>query len=147
MDKKDLKEKTILTSFFQGNSKAYFISLCSTLFELWYTLSILDVIEVNYMMGIITFVNIALLFALFTAAVRIKIYSNKWAINTLIVGVYAIIRALFIIPVIIKPYQEIELNIILNLILGALLITSGLLTLRIIKERKLYLNKMEHSNE
>ncbi|MGD1822753.1 MAG: hypothetical protein ACPKM0_08335 [Pleomorphochaeta sp.] len=147
MDKRELKEKTILTSFFQGNSKAYFISLCSTLFELWYTLSILDVIEVNYMMGIITFVNIALLFALFTAAVKIKVYSKKWAINTLIVGIYAIFRALFIIPLIIKPYQEIGLNILLNLILGALLITSGLLTLKIINERKPYINEMEHINE
>ena len=147
MDHAEFKEKSILTTFFQTNAKAYIITLCSILFELWYTLSILDVIKVNYLMGIITFINIILLFSLFTAAIKIKTYSKKWAIIALAIGIYAIFRALFIIPSVIKPFEKFAFNIILNLILGGLLIISGSITLKVIIQRKPYLNKMEKTNE
>ena len=147
MEKSELKEKSILTTFFQDNERAYSITLCSTLVELWYTLSILDVIAVNFLMGIITFVNIALLFTLFTAAVKIKIYSKAWSINAIIIGVYAFIRGFLIIPLVIKPYEELAFNIILNLVLGALLILAGTMTLKVINERKPYWDKMEYINE
>ncbi len=147
MNSAEFNEKSILTTFFQDNAKAYMITLCSTLVELWYTLSILDVIEVNFLMGIITFLNITLLFTLFTAAVKIKIYSKKWAINAIVIGVYAIIRAFIIIPVVVKPYAELSFNIILNVILGVLLISAGLMTIKVIKQRKPYLSKMENVNE
>jgi len=147
MNSAEFNEKSILTTFFQDNAKAYTITLCSTLVELWYTLSILDVIEVNFLMGIITFLNITLLFTLFTAAVKIKIYSKKWAINAIVIGVYALIRAFIIIPVVVKPYAELSFNIILNVILGILLIIAGLMTIKVIKQRKPYLSKMENVNE
>jgi hypothetical protein len=147
MNSAEFNEKSILTTFFQDNAKAYMITLCSTLVELWYTLSILDVIEVNFLMGIITFLNITLLFTLFTAALKIKIYSKKWAINAIVIGVYAIIRAFIIIPVVVKPYAELSFNIILNVILGVLLISAGLMTIKVIKQRKPYLSKMENVNE
>jgi len=103
MDSAEFKEKSILATFFQVNSIAYIITLVSTLFEIWYTLTILDVIEVNYLMGIITFLNIILLFALFTASIKIKIYSKKWAIIALFIAAYSILRAIFIIPFIVNP--------------------------------------------
>ncbi len=147
MDSAEFNEKSILTTFFQNNAKAYVITLCSTLIELWYTLTVLDVIEVNFMMGIITFLNIILLFTLFTAAVNIKIYSEKWAINAIVIGFYALLRAFIIIPVVVRPYEKLSFNIIMNVILGALLLSAGFMTLKVNKQRKPYIDKMEKINE
>jgi len=139
MDKKEFKEKSIMTTLFQGNSKAYVICFLAALIELWYTLTVLDVIEVNFMMGIITFINIVLLFSLFTAAVKVKIYSEKWANFTLLMALYVFIRAFYLIPFIVKPYNKNLELIVLNILLGILLALSGLLTLSIINKRNPYL--------
>jgi hypothetical protein len=140
MDKKEFKEKSIMTTLFQGNSVAYIICFIASIVELWYTLTILDVIEVNFMMGIITFLNIALLFALFTAAVKVKIYSEKWANFILLISLYIFVRAFYLIPFIVKPYDRKLEVIVLNVILGILLAISGVLTLSIINKRNPYLD-------
>ncbi len=97
------KEKLVEVSLFKNNKLPYSMILLSILTELIYTITILGNVETNYMMGAITMFNIAVLFILFTIAVRVNIYSLGWTKVALGFGVYMVIRAIYIVPQILKP--------------------------------------------
>lgn len=97
------KDKLVEVSLFKNNKLPYSMILFSILTELIYTIVILGNIATNYMMGAITMFNIAVLFVLFTTAVRVNIYSLGWTKAAIGFGIYMIVRALFVVPVILQP--------------------------------------------
>lgn len=138
----EYKEKSIKTTLFQDNSIPYRLCFIAAILELWYTLSVLDVIAVNYLMGIITFINIVLLFALFAGAVKLNVYDKHWSIRIIILGIYTLIRAFILLPLVVKPYDRVAELLWLNIIVGVLLLVAGFMTLDIIKKRTPYYDEL-----
>ncbi|MFI3166607.1 MAG: hypothetical protein R3Y32_00660 [Bacillota bacterium] len=97
------KGKLVEVSLFKNNKLSYSLILFSILTELIYTIVILGNIATDYMMGAITMFNIAVLFVLFTTAVRVNVYSLGWTKTAGAFGIYMVIRAVLVVPVILKP--------------------------------------------
>lgn len=136
------KSKMVKISLFRKNSLPYAMILFSILFELAYTVVILDDIGVSFMMGIITIINIILLFLLFTCAVKISTYRKEWAFVALLTGAYAVFRAFVIVPAL-KPVSKESNLIIYNLIMAALIITASIRSLILIRKRNAFLETEE----
>jgi hypothetical protein len=123
-EKKLYKEKLVKVSLFRENSLAYGLVLIATFFNLAYSIIILDVMKVNYLMGITVFINISLLFLLFTCAMKVKVYNRYWTFITLISGIYFALRFILIVPFILKPYEQIAKIYLCN-ILGCLFLIAA----------------------
>jgi hypothetical protein len=123
-EKKLYQEKLIKVSLFRENSLAYGLVLMATLFNLAYSIIILDSMKVNFLMGITVFVNISLLFLLFTCAVKMKIYDKKWTFVTLASGIYFALRVVYIVPGILKPYSQLFKIYVYN-VLGCLFLLAA----------------------
>lgn len=119
------KEKKVYVSLYKKDSLSYSLSLCAILAELVYVISILDVMPVSYLMGVTVMANIAILFALFTCAVKMNVYNKIWAIVAVVLGIYMIIRQFVLVPVLLKPYDRQLIIAAANLIGAVLLIAAG----------------------
>ena len=137
------KEKMVKVSLFRKNSLPYAMILFSILFELAYTVIILDDIAVSYMMGAITVVNIFLLFMLFACAVKVGTYRKWWVKATLVIGIYALIRGLVIVPAVLHPQTRFGTLLFCNIVMALLCITASLRSLALISRRDRFLQTEE----
>lgn len=119
------KEKKVYVSLYKKDSLSYTLTLCAILAELVYVISILDVIPVSYLMGVTVMVNIGMLFALFTCAVKMNVYEKNWALIAVVLGIYMVIRQLVLVPVVLKPYDRQMIIGLGNLVGAVLLLASG----------------------
>ena len=71
------KEKKAYVSLYKKDVLPYSLILCAILAELIYDIMVLDVMPVNYLMGITVMVNIAILFLLFTCARKGQYLSQR----------------------------------------------------------------------
>ena len=145
MHNKEYREKMIKASLFRKNSLPYAMILVSILFELAYTVWVLDDIEVSFMMGLITIVNIFVLFMLFACAVKTSTYKTGWVIASLAIGGYAVVRAFLIVPFVLHPQTLQNRLMICNLVLAFLCIAASLRSLLIIAKRNEFLKTEEAS--
>lgn len=123
-------EKKVYVTLHKKDSRSYALALLATLVEFIYVIAILDVMPVSFMMGITVIVNIFLIFLLFTCAVKINVYEAKWAVVALAVGGYMVVRALAIVPLVLRPYERQTLLLLANLAGAALLAAAGLGSIR-----------------
>ena len=137
-DKELYRQKRVKVSLFIENSLSYNLVLVATFFNLAYSITILDVMEVNFLMGITVLINISLLFLLFTCAIKLKIYNRRWTYITLASGAYIAMRLFIFIPFILKPYSKL-LQIYLYNVLGLLFlgVAFGLSIIRLTKRERL----------
>ncbi len=122
--------KKVYVTLHKKDSRSYALALLATLVEFIYVIAILDVMPVSFMMGLTVMVNIALIFLLFTCAVKINVYNAKWAAVALAVGGYMVLRALVIVPLVLRPYARQTVLLAVNLAGAALLAAAGLGSVR-----------------
>ncbi len=118
------REKKTLVSLYRKDSLSYTLALCGIAAELVYVIGILDVMAVSFWMGVTVMVNIAVLFALFTCAVKMNIYDRGWAAAAVCLGVYMALRQLVLAPAVLKPYDR-QLLIGTANMAGAVLLTAA----------------------
>lgn len=93
------EEKKTYVTLYKTNGYSYTMTLLAIIAEFVYVTTILDSMPVNFWMGLTVIVNIFVLFLVFTCAVKINVYSSRWAVITLAVGVYFLVRQFLIVPV------------------------------------------------
>lgn len=138
---KKIKHEGVL--LFNKNYLGYSLTLISIGFEFLFSIKILDSINVGMMMGFSCFLNIVLLFLLFTIAVRVNVYDVDWAKISLIIAIYAIIRCFIIVPFMLKPYQNVRFLSVTTLIEGLFLVFSGIESLSLSHRRIAFLKTDE----
>ena len=100
------EEKKTYVTLYRTNGYSYTLTLLAIIAEFVYVTTILDSMPVNFWMGLTVIVNIFVLFLIFTCAVKINVYSLQWAVITLAVGVYFLVRQFLIVPVFLQPYAH-----------------------------------------
>lgn len=120
------KEKKTYVSLYKKDTLSYTLTLFAILAELVYVISILDVMEVSFWMGVTVMVNIGMLFALFTCAVKMNIYDRQWAAIALLLGIYILIRQFVLVPFILRPYDRNTIIAAANIAGAVLIIAAGI---------------------
>lgn len=100
------KEKKIDISFYRKNSRAYNITLFAVLTEFIYVVTVLDQMTVNYLMGAVTMINIAVLFLLFTVGIKMNVYDAMWTKIGFGISAYFVLRVAFLLPVVVQPLDK-----------------------------------------
>jgi len=62
--------------------------------------------KIDFLMGLSTFTDILLLFLLFTCSVKVGVYSRFWTWMTLALALYALLRAVVLVPFVLKPLDD-----------------------------------------
>lgn len=93
-------------TLFRKNALPAQLILLSILFELIFSIRVLDVMKIDYLMGISTFTDILLLFLLFTCSVKVGVYSRFWTWMTLVLALFALLRAVVLVPFVFKPLDD-----------------------------------------
>ena len=119
------EEKKTYVTLYKTNGYSYTMTLLAIIAEFVYVTTILDSMPVNFWMGLTVIMNIFVLFLVFTCAVKINVYSLQWAVITLAVGVYFLVRQFLIVPVFLQPYAHETILLVSNLIGSVLLIIAG----------------------
>lgn len=132
----DEREKKAYVSLYKKDSLSYSLTLLTIAAELVYVISILDVIEVSYLMGPVVMINITMLFVLFTCAVKLNIYEKKMAFTAIGLGIYMMVRQMFLVPLLLKPYDRQVIIASANIVGACLLIAAGTVSIRRIDRRK-----------
>lgn len=117
--------KKVYVTLYKKDVGSYALALLATLVEFVYVIAILDVMPVSYLMGLTVIANIFLIFLLFTCAVKMNVYEAKWAVVALAVAGYMVLRALAIVPFVLRPYDRQSLLLVVNLGAAALLLAAG----------------------
>lgn len=138
------EEKKTYVTLYRTNGYSYTLTLLAIIAEFVYVTTILDSMPVNFWMGLTVIMNIFVLFLVFTCAVKINVYSLQWAVITLAVGVYFLVRQFLIVPVFLQPYAHETILLVSNLIGFVFLITAGAISTIKAKKRKALLQKLEH---
>ena len=139
------REKKALVSLYKRDSLSYTLALCGIAAELVYVIGILDVMAVSFWMGVTVMVNIAVLFALFTCAVKMNIYDRWWAGAAVCLGVYMAFRQVILVPVILKPYDRQFLIGAANAAGTVLLVAAGMISQTRSSRRKHMEERLEQS--
>ncbi|MFI3254608.1 MAG: hypothetical protein R3Y63_09770 [Eubacteriales bacterium] len=100
------KEKLIEISLYQTSATAYKMVLLAVATEMYYVITVLGNIEINYLVGAITMLNIAILFMLFTIAIKVNVYSDLWTKIGFGLSGYLALRSGVLLPAIVKPYAS-----------------------------------------
>lgn len=143
----DEREKKAYVSLYKKDGLSYSLTLMAIVAELVYVISILDVIEVSFFMGPVVMINIAMLFALFTCAVKMNIYEKKLAFAAILLGIYMIVRQLVLVPFILKPYNRQMLIMAANVAGTCLLIAAGFVSIHRSTNRQKLQDKLDSMGE
>ncbi len=100
------KDKKVDISFYRKNGGAYNLALFSVLAEFVYVVTVLDQMTVNFLMGVVTMLNIALLFLLFTVGIKMNVYSELWTKIGFGIAAYFVLRIVFLLPVVVQPLDK-----------------------------------------
>ena len=135
-DKMTEKEKKAYVSLYKKDGLSYSLALCAIVAELVFVVGILDVMEVSFWMGITVMVNIAVLFILFTCAVKMNIYNRTWGIVALVLGVYFLVRQFVIVPGVLKPYERQVMLMVANISGAVCLVLAGHVSIKRTNRRR-----------
>lgn len=103
----DRHQRTVVKlTLFRKNALPAQLILLSIVFELLFAVRVLDVMKIDYLMGISTFTDIVLLFLLFTCSVKVGVYSRLWTWVTLALALFALLRAVVLVPFVLKPLDD-----------------------------------------
>lgn len=122
-------QKKDYVSLYKKNTLCYALILLATALEFVYVISVLDRMNISWIMGATVMVNILVLFLLFTCAVKVNVYSAAWCWATLAAAAYVLLRQAVLIPFVVKPTGRETRILILNLASVVLLTASGVLGL------------------
>lgn len=143
----DEKEKKTYVSLYKKDTISYSLTLCAIIAELVYVISILDVMAVSFWMGVTVMVNIAILFILFTCAVKMNVYSKQWAMIGLAMAVYMVVRQFVLIPFILKPYGRQLVIGTANLAGAVLIVSAGVVSIRKTERRNRLQERLDQTGQ
>lgn len=126
-----LADAKIDLTFYKVNSASYYGVLLGVLLEIYFLISVLSNMTPSYLIGIFIIVNIVFLLMLFTCALQIKVYSKFWSIVAIVFGGYNIAR-IFIVPFILNVKTNGVTFVIIDILIAALMILSGIYSLGLI---------------
>jgi hypothetical protein len=130
-------------TLFRKNTLPAQLILLSIVFELLFAVRVLDVMKVDYLMGISTFADILLLFLLFTCSVKVGVYSRFWILMTLSLALFVLFRAVVIVPFVLKPLDDLVLLQVYNAALFFCLAVAGLRSLVVSHRRSILMETHE----
>lgn len=136
-------EKRVYVTLHKKDGASYALALLATLVEFIYVIAILDVMPVSYLMGLTVIANIFLIFLLFTCAVKMNVYEAGWAVVALVVAGYMVLRALVIVPLVLRPYQRQTMLLLTGLAGAAVLAAAGLGSIRKSTRRRKLQQKLD----
>lgn len=136
-------EVNVKVSLFQKDGISYALVLSSIIFELLFSVKILDVIAVNWLIGVSTILNIILLFLLFSCAVKVNVYKVGWAVCALSIAGYAVIRACVLLPLLLKPVSDVPGLVLDNAGLACFLGAAGVRSLLVSSRRRAFMKTKE----
>lgn len=136
-------EKKVYVTLHKKDGAAYALALLATLVEFIYVIAILDVMPVSYLMGLTVIANIVLIFLLFTCAVKMNVYQTGWAVVALAMAGYMVLRALVIVPLVLRPYQRQTMLLLTGLTGAAVLAVAGLGSIRKSTRRRKLQQKLD----
>lgn len=136
-------EKKVYVTLHKKDGASYALALLATLVEFIYVIAILDVMPVSYLMGLSVIANIVLIFLLFTCAVKMNVYQTGWAVVALAVAGYMVLRALVIVPLVLRPYQRQTMLLLTGLAGAAVLAVAGLGSIRKSTRRRKLQQKLD----
>lgn len=136
-------EKKVYVTLHKKDGASYALALLATLVEFIYVIAILDVMPVSYLMGLSVIANIILIFLLFTCAVKMNVYQTGWAVVALAVAGYMVLRALVIVPLVLRPYQRQTMLLLTGLAGAAVLAVAGLGSIRKSTRRRKLQQKLD----
>ena len=136
-------EKRVYVTLHKKDGASYALALLATLVEFIYVIAILDVMPVSYLMGLTVIANIFLIFLLFTCAVKMNVYEAGWAVVALAVAGYMVLRALVIVPLVLRPYQRQTMLLLTGLSGAAVLAAAGLGSIRKSTRRRKLQQKLD----
>lgn len=136
-------EKRVYVTLHKKDGASYALALLATLVEFIYVIAILDVMPVSYLMGLTVIANIFLIFLLFTCAVKMNVYEAGWAVVALAVAGYMVLRALVIVPLVLRPYQRQTMLLLTGLAGAAVLAVAGLGSIRKSTRRRKLQQKLD----
>ena len=145
--KMDEKEKKAYVSLYKKDGLSYSLTLFAIAAELVYVIGVLDVIEVSFWMGPTVMINIAMLFALFTCAVKMNIYEKKMAYAAVVLGIYMLVRQLTLVPFVLKPYDRQVMIAAANLAGTCLLVAAGIISVHRSVRRQQLQDKLDAMSE
>jgi len=140
------KEKKAYVSLYKKDTLSYSLILCAILAELIYVIMVLDVMSVSYLMGITVMLNILILFALFTCAMKVSVYHKTWALIAVFLGIYMLVRMFVLVPLVLKPYSRQTVITAANIVGGGLLMVAGLISLKRTTIRQKLQEQLNQSN-
>jgi hypothetical protein len=130
-------------SLFRKNVIAASLVMLSIVFELLFAVRILDAMVVDFRMGLSTFIDIVLLFLLFTCSVKMGVYDRTWTVVAACVSLFVLLRSLVLVPLFFKPEaHEVELQAY-NLIVFACVAFACIQSLVAIRRRQAVLGSSE----
>ncbi len=130
-------------SLFRKNALPAQLILLSIVFELLFAVRVLDVMKIDYLMGLSTFTDILLLFLLFTCSVKVGVYSRFWTWMTLALALYALLRAVVLVPFVLKPLDDQVRLQVYNAGLFLCLAVAGLRSLVVSHHRQVLMETSE----
>lgn len=104
---KTKKDKLVEISFYKKNEQAYNLALLAIFSEVYYIVTLLCNMSINYVVGLTTIANIVVLFLLFTIAIKISIYDSLWTKISFGVTAYFVLRIFVLLPLIAKPIDKV----------------------------------------
>ena len=131
--------KNVKVSVFCKNATGYGLTLIAILFELMFSIRILDSTPVGVMMGVSCGINIILLFVLFSVGVKVNVYQVGWAYVGLACAGYALLRAFVLLPVFLKPTSNQRVLFVVTLLEGMVELVASLVSLVGSKRRARFL--------
>ncbi len=141
------KDKKVYVSLYRKDGLSYSLTLLSIIAELVYVIGILDVIQVSFLMGLTVMINIAVLFALFTCAVKMNVYEKSLAYVAIGLGIYMIFRQVVAVPFILKPYDRQMLIGAANGVGACLLEAAGFISIKRTDRRRRLQEKIGEMEE
>lgn len=135
--------KSVKVSVFCRNGLGYALTLAAILFELAFSVKILDSIGVGVLMGVSCGLNIILLFVLFSVAVKENVYRTDWCLVGIACGAYALLRGFVLLPLVLKPVENQGMLFASTCVCGALVLAGALVSLVRSRRRAAFLATSE----
>lgn len=133
------KFKRIQMTFYQNNVLAYFFILLVIMGNLYTTVSVLNLLDTNYKLGICVIFNIILTLTLFLCAIKIKVYQSSWVWFNFGLIAYTLIRNFWVYPVFYKlEVKDTVAVLAVNYLTIVFLLLASLITIKKVKDQNLY---------
>lgn len=140
------KLKIIQMTFYQNNNFAYYLIILVIIGNLYTTVSVLNLLDTTFKVGISVIFNIILTLTLFLCSIKIKVYKSNWVWFNFGLIAYSLLRSFLIYPYFynLKAKETLIVRIVNYLIMVFLLVAS-VITIKKVKNQALFRKLRQNS--